>query len=1257
MDSSKEQDRKVNPSETANVFSKILFAFTCPTFRKGWNKDLDEDDIYKVVQSCSSTPLGNRLEKEWDKQKRKRNSTIAVPIMRMFGLQFFILGMALLFINTSFIVAKPLMIGRIVSYFSSNPDITRETAVYYTLALIACIFANITFLHNYMFAIQSLSFKMKIACCTLIYRKLLRLSSLAVSKTVSGKAVTLMTKDVLSFDLAIHFAHQMWIGTIQTIIVTFVMYKQIGVSALTGISILIFLIPVQVYLGHKTSIYRLKTAARTDQRVRITQEILTAMRIIKMYTWELFFGKSVNKLRQKELCNLRILFYIKAFGISIGQLSSRLAFYICVMAYVALGNHITAEKAFVVTGCFAALRSVLTVFMPLGISQMAELKAALERITDFLQLEEVPESPTVNYIEEKQPKIHIENAIVKSDKGIDILENITLEIKPGLTILTGPVGAGKSTLFKLMLSDIKRDQGTVDICGKLSYASQEPWLFPGTVKQNIIFGEWFDEKRYETIIKVCALKKDFDAFPHGDKTCLTDKGLNLSRGQKARINLARAIYKVADIYLLDDCLSAVDTHVGKHIFYECIKGFLKDNICILVTHHGQFLREADNVVLLDKGVLKFQGNYAILKQENNEELSTINNYENTEEGYVEAEEIEDKIANNIDNTNETSKLLLNKVPTKKHIYEEAKEEGAVKKEVYYKYFTAGGGLKMLILLVVLSIIAQVTASWSDYFVSFWVDMEQKLSGFRYNQTTNSTEYKELEESHDSVMKQYSFVILAATIFTLLKGFAFFTFATIASRNIHNLVLEKILNATMIFFDTHLSGNILNRFSRDLGILDEQMPYTIHEVTKIILTLLATLLVVSSVNLFFLIPSAIFILILFIARRLYIPTGRSIRRLEGATRSPVIGHLSATLEGLTTIRANQAQKILKKEFDRHQDLYNSVSYMQLATTRAFGFYLDTLSSFYITVITLTFLFVKTETLAGQVGLAITQSFSLTGLLQWGVRQWAELENQMTSTERVLEYSKIESEEKSGDSLNNWPDNGKIVYTDVSLRYNSTSERVLKGIDFTILPKQKIGVVGRTGAGKTSIISTLFRMYEYRGTICIDDVDINSVTVELLRSKISIIPQDPVLFSGTVRSNLDPNNEYTDKELWDALEEVEMKKLVGSLNSSISEGGANFSIGQRQLLCLARAIIRNNIILILDEATANVDPQTDSLIQRTIKRKFFDCTVITIAHRLHTIMDSDSVLVMDSGVAAEYDHPKVLLEKKGLFYNMVKEAGLL
>lgn len=300
----------------------------------------------------------------------------------------------------------------------------------------------------------------------------------------------------------------------------------------------------------------------------------------------------------------------------------------------------------------------------------------------------------------------------------------------------------------------------------------------------------------------------------------------------------------------------------------------------------------------------------------------------------------------------------------------------------------------------------------------------------------------------------------------------------------------------------------------------------------------------------------------------------------------------------------------------------------------------------------------DTLAGRVGLALTQAFSLTGLLQWCVRQWAELENQMTSAERVLEYAKVEAEDKDGQAISNWPHSGKIVYADVNLRYSPTNERVLKDVSFTIYAKQKIGIVGRTGAGKTSIISTLFRLYDFRGTITIDDIDTKGLPVELLRSKLSIIPQDPVLFTGTIRGNLDPNSEFSDKQLWDALADVELKNLITDLSMQIREGGSNFSVGQRQLICLARAIIRNNKVLVLDEATANIDTQTDAFIQRTIREKFADCTVITIAHKLKTIMDSDRILVMDSGRVLEHDHPQVLLANKdSVFYKMVNEAGLL
>jgi ATP-binding cassette subfamily C (CFTR/MRP) protein 4 len=425
-------------------------------------------------------------------------------------------------------------------------------------------------------------------------------------------------------------------------------------------------------------------------------------------------------------------------------------------------------------------------------------------------------------------------------------------------------------------------------------------------------------------------------------------------------------------------------------------------------------------------------------------------------------------------------------------------------------------------------------------------------------------------------------------------------------------------------------------------------------------------VVAIVNFWLLIPTFIIAIIFYYLRVIYLATSRSVKRLEGVTRSPVFSHLNASIQGLTTIRAFEAQHILENQFDSHQDLHSSAWYLFISTSRAFGYWLDVICFIYIGIVTLSFLLMDGEQLGGNVGLAITQAIGLTGMFQWGMRQSAELENQMTSVERVLEFSELESEPPLETTPENkpskgWPPKGEVTFEKLTLRYSPSTPAVLKEISFTILPGEKVGIVGRTGAGKSSLISALFRLAECpSGRIVIDGVDTTTLGIHQLRASISIIPQEPVLFSGTMRKNLDPFDEYSDEDLWKALEEVELKEavseLAGGLSAHMSEGGSNFSVGQRQLVCLARAILRNNKILVLDEATANVDPKTDTLIQSTIRRKFAHCTVLTIAHRLHTVMDSDRVLVMDAGRVAELAPPSQLLADPGsMLARMAEQTG--
>lgn len=1247
-------ERKIHPRENANFFSIITFIYTIPSFFKGYKKDFEEEDICDVVTCCRSTSLADRLEKEWNAELLKQKRSVVRTIWRVFGKEYCILGFAQLTLKTTLLVLRPILLGKLVAYFSPNQTaVTKEEAYGYAFGVILVTILSSVYLHAYMFYIQQLGLKIRIAVCSLIYRKSLNLSREAINEITNGNIVTLVSKDVYSFESAIMFLHDLWIGVVQIIIMTYVMYRQIGWSSVVGISFLVMLIPFQLYLGKVIQKTRLKAAAKTDERVRLIQEILVSIKIIKMYVWESFFANKISEQRKAEMIKLRIIFYLKTIIFSLGALSTRLSFYLCVLIYVSLENTLTPEKAFVVIGSYAALRSVITVSIPIGIAQIAEAKTSIKRIKRVLLAEEITKLP--QNADGDAPKITIKDCTVTIDNK-SVLEVSNLSLEKGLLIgLTGPVGSGKSTLLKLILRDTKITKGIVNISGNISYASQEPWLFPGTIKQNILFGEALDEQRYDSVIKICALRLDLENLPDGDGLVVMDKGSNLSKGQQTRINLARAIYRQADIYLLDDSLSNLDSTVSRYIFNNAIKNFLGNKLIVMVSHQKNFLKDMDKIIVLEKGRIQ---NIVGSKDIDAIKIESPSSFERTPQEDINRLSLlissTIKLSNDDEILDEETEQLLHQ--SGYGIYHEKKKQGKVDFSIYMHYFKAGGGFPMLFLIVIIFGLGQLSASWFDFFISSWVDSEQKLASFEaQNQTENST-YIELKEADSNSLMYYSILISLTTIFMLAQSFSHFYFTTKASIKLHKKAFGKVIQAAMEFFDLHLAGNIVNRFSKDIGLIDEFLPFVIFECIRVSFILIGVVFVISIVNPYFIILSVVTLVLLYLMKVLYLPTGRSLKRLDNATRSPVVGHINSSLEGLSTIRGSRAQGVLKIQFDHHQDLNSSASYMYMTQSRAFGFFLDMLCGILVAIIVLTFLFFDTRALAGKVGLAVSQATLLTGLLQWGIRQWAELENCMTSVERVVEYSKANIEPKKNKYVENWPKDGKISFNNVRMRYVKSLSPVLRNISFSVKPQEKIGIIGRTGAGKSSIISALFKLYNVDGSIEIDGVDLKAISFENLRRKISIIPQDPLLFVGTLRDNLDPYNEYSDPELWNSLRRVDLKPFVENLEMNVTEGGAPFSAGQKQLICMARAILKNNKILVLDEATANVDPETDALIQQTIRKKFSDCTILIIAHRLDNVMDCDKVMVLERGSIIEFGGPDELLKNdEGHFYAMVKAAG--
>ncbi|XP_077172136.1 multidrug resistance-associated protein 1-like isoform X2 [Paroedura picta] len=1316
------------PESNASFLSKISFWWITGLIVQGYRHPLETKDLWSLNKEDTSGEVVPGLVKNWARECAKakgppapmlyspkkaakpsgssgdateeaealilkpcqgeKEPSLTKALYKAFG-PYFLMSFLFKAIHDLMMFTGPEILKMLIQ-FVNDKHAPNWHGYFYTALLFLCSGLQTLVLHQYFHICFVTGMRLKTAVIGAVYRKALVITNSARKTSTVGEIVNLMSVDAQRFmDLATYI-NMIWSAPLQVIMALYLLWLNLGPSVLAGVAVMLLLVPVNAVIAMKTKTYQVEHMKSKDSRIKLVNEILNGIKVLKLYAWELAFKEKVLGIRQAELKVLKKSAYLAAIGTFTWVCAPFLVALSTFAVYVKTTdeNVLDAQKAFVSLALFNILRFPMNI-LPMVISSIVQASVSLKRLRVFLSHEELdPDSITRGSVKDaERSSIVVKNATFSwSRSNPPILNNISFAVPEScLVAVVGQVGCGKSSLLSALLGEMEKRDGSVSVKGSVAYVPQQAWIQNATLKENILFGREAKEGPYQRVVAACALVPDLEVLPSGDKTEIGEKGVNLSGGQKQRVSLARAVYCNADVYLLDDPLSAVDAHVGKHIFEQVIgpRGLLKDKTRVLVTHGVSYLPLMDTIIVMTEGKISEMGSYQELLEQNMAFAEFLRTYASAEQnaedgnpnspaakegkllenGTVVSDGSQSELMRQLSNSStysgeakkapQGSTAELQKASPEKSTWKlteaDAAQTGKVQVAVYWEYMKAIG-LFISFLSIFLFLCNHVASLASNYWLSLWTD-DPVVNGTQQHTDLRLGVYGALGISQGIAVFGYSMAVSIGGIF--------------ASRRLHVDLLHNVLRCPMGFFERTPSGNLVNRFSKEMDTIDSTIPQIIKMFMGSLFNVVGACIIILLAT-----PVAAVVipplgLIYFFVQRFYVATSRQLKRLESVSRSPVYSHFNETLLGVSVIRAFQEQQRFIWQSDRKVDENQQAYFPSIVANRWLAVRLECVGNCIVVFAALFAVVARHSLSPGLVGLSILYALQITTYLNWLVRMSSEMETNIVAVERVKEYSEKEKEAEwtvKGTPLpSGWPQEGRVEFRGYGLRYRHDTDLVLKNINVSISGGEKVGVVGRTGAGKSSLALGLFRITEAtEGGVFIDGIDIAKIGLHDLRFRVTIIPQDPILFSGSLRMNLDPFDQYSDEDVWTSLELAHLKNFVSTLpdklNHECSEGGENLSVGQRQLICLARALLRKSKILVLDEATAAVDLETDDLIQSTIRKQFEGCTVLTIAHRLNTIMDYTRIIVLDKGEIVECDSPATLIQKKGIFYSMARESGL-